>query len=72
MGELSQEYKGRVTFTIKGATTDEGRAAAEKYDFGTLKHGLVGFDADGNHRVTIPGHNFTKADVEAKLKELLR
>ncbi len=72
MGELSQEYEGRITFTIMRAATEEGRAAAEKYDFGTSRHGLVGFDADGNHKVTIPGHNFTKADVEAKLKELLR
>jgi len=72
VSELKAEYKGKIDFTITPAQTKAGQAAAEKYDFGTQKHGLVGFDADGTLKITMPGHNHSKQDIVAKLQELLR
>jgi len=34
-------------------------------------HGLIGFAPDGSVKVVLEGHKFSKADVEAKLQELL-
>ena len=34
-------------------------------------HGLIGFGPDGEIEVVLPGHEFGKDEVEAKLDELL-
>ena len=71
MGELKSEYEGRIEFTIASASSKEGRAAAEKYELGTAKHGLVGFDTEGVAKVIMPGHKFEKVDIKDEVDENL-
>ncbi len=72
MGELQTEYEGRVKFEVLRADNDAGRQAAMDYDFGKTMHGLAAFDAKGEHVFSLPGHSYGKAEIVAKLAELLR
>ena len=72
MGELEKEYEGKVTFKVIPLQSPEAQKEIERYDFEELSHGLVGFDKSGKHTVTIPGHNFGKEEIVAKIEELLR
>jgi len=71
VSELKSEYKGRIEFTIAPANSKEGLAAAKKYDLGTAKHGLIGFDTDGVAQVIMPGHKYEKVDITDELDEKL-
>ena len=72
VGELGEEYKGKITTKIESAGSQAGLDAALKYEFGRTRHGLVGLDAEGNAKVIIKGHDFTKAEIREKIEELLR
>ena len=72
MSELAPKYEGKVEFEVVSLETEEGRTRAAKYDFEGLRHGLVAYDRSGAHAVTMPGHNFGKGEIEAKVEELLR
>ena len=71
MGELNEEYGDRVELEISPASTEEGQAAAAKYEFGGTRHGLVAFAPNGDVGFVMPGHNFSKADIQARLDLLL-
>ena len=72
VSELETEYEGRINFRIISATSDEGIDASMEYDFENRRHGLVGFDKEGEAKVVMPGHSFGKPDIEKTLAELLR
>ena len=72
MSELEREYKGRSSISIDSAASPEGLAAAERYAFGRQRHGLVALDAKGGDvLLCMPGHNYTKADIKARIDALL-
>ena len=71
MGELTEEYKGRIEFLIASAKTPAGQAAIKKYGIDARRHGLVGFDPDGNLKVRMSGHNFSKDDIKEEVETLL-
>lgn len=71
MRELSEEYGSDVEIEIKQARSEEGQAAVETYGFGAARHGLVAFARDGEVGFVLQGHDFKKADIEAKLKPLV-
>jgi len=66
---LSPSYEGKVKFEVIDVSTQEHKDAIKGYDLGT--HGLVGLSPDGNLKVKIPGHEFGKDEITAKVKELL-
>jgi hypothetical protein len=66
--ELEKEYEGRVRFEIVPVYGREQEVRG--FDLGN--HGLVGFDAGGNARVFLRGHQYGRAEVAAKVEELLR
>ena len=72
MRELNDEYGERVELEITSIRTDEGRAAAAKYEFGGAQHGLVGFDSKGEVGFVMLGHNYPKDEIQENLDGLLR
>ena len=72
MRELAPEYEGRIDFVIIPAeeTAKRGDEIAE-YGFTDLRHGLVGFDGDGAAQVKMPGHSFTKEQIQEAADSLL-
>lgn len=72
MGELEGQYGDRVEFNIVPAaeTAKRGDEIA-LYGFTDLKHGLVGFSAQGEARVKLPGHQFGKPEIEAAIQKIL-
>lgn len=72
VGELAQEYEGRVEFNVIPAEETMRRAEElDSYGFTALKHGLVGFDATGEVRVKLAGHDFGKDRIAAAVEEVL-
>ena len=71
MGELETEgqYEGKVKFTIVKEDAPDFKAAVAEHELGT--HGLVAFDADGNKKASLPGHNFGRAEVEEVIAQVL-
>jgi hypothetical protein len=67
--ELDTKFGDRIEVEILSAKTEEGQAAAEKYDFGGPAHGLVAFGPDGKVGFTMPGHFYTREDIELDLEE---
>lgn len=68
MRELETEYAGRIRFEIVQVYGRE----EEVRGFGLGNHGLVGFDPEGNAKVFLPGHQYGREEVVAKVEELLR
>ncbi len=72
MGELEPEYEGRIQFVlIPAEETAKRQDEIEEYGFTDLKHGLVGFDAQGETVVTIPGHDFGKPEIVGACEQVL-
>ena len=72
VGELEQEYQGRVDFVIVPAEETARRSdEIEEYGFTDQRHGLVAFDEDGDVCVKLPGHQFGKAEIEAAVETVL-
>ena len=72
MRELNDEYGERVELEVTSIRTDEGRAAAAKYEFGGAQHGLVGFDGNGDVGFVMRGHNYAKSEIQENLIALIR
>lgn len=72
VGELEQEYGDRIDFVIVGAEETAQRGdEIEEFGFTDLKHGLVGFDREGEARTKMPGHQFGKPEILAVVQDLL-
>ena len=71
MSDLSQEYAGRARFDVRDVNTDEGREAVQRYGWADARHGLVTLTPDGEMVGNLPGHRYGKAEVKAKIEELL-
>lgn len=72
MGELAQEYEGRVRFEVVPAEETENRQdEIDAYGFTAQRHGLVGFDPSGAALVKMPGHMFGKEEIDAAIQTLL-
>ena len=72
VSELKPEYAGRIDFVVIPATETATRSDEIKaFGFTALKHGLVGFNSDGDPLVKIPGHNFGRAEIVAVATTLL-
>lgn len=73
MGDLEHEYGDRVDFTIVPAEETRHRMAEiQAFGFAEQRHGLVGFTADGEALVKMPGHQFGRPEIEAAVQRLLR
>jgi len=68
--ELNEELGDAVALEIISARSERGQAAAEKYDLGGPRHGLVAFGPDGKLGFKLPGHFYTKEDIELELEEI--
>lgn len=70
MGELQEEYEGRIEFTIvpPGETAELGHEL-EEYELGS--HGLVGFSPDGEVVATLPGHSLEREQIVEVIQKLL-
>ncbi len=72
MGELAKEYEGHVDFNVIPAEeTNRRTAEIESYGFAEQRHGLVGFDANGEVRVKIPGHDYGKSEIILAIQRVL-
>lgn len=72
MGELAQEYEGRVRFEVVPAEeTKQRQDEIDEYGFTAQMHGLVGFDRSGAAAVKMPGHMFGKEEIDAAIQTLL-
>ena len=70
--ELQTEYNGRLDFNIiSGAETQRSYDKIAEYGFIELKHGLVIFSAAGEPIVTLPGHQYGKAEIAAGIEQVL-
>jgi len=73
VGELQKEYGDRIRFTVVPAEETAKRAdEIEELGFTKQKHGLVGFTAEGEALVKLPGHSFGKPEIEVAIRDLLR
>lgn len=73
MSELEQQYGTYADFNIISpeetlASPDE----IEEFGFVEMKHGLVIFDANGEAKVKMPGHQFGKEEIAAGLHQVLQ
>lgn len=72
MGELETEYGDRIFFNVIPAEkTAQSADDLEMFGFTELKHGMVGFAADGEVLVKIAGHNFGKERIEQVAETVL-
>ncbi len=54
------------------AFDEAGKKAAELYGFGDSRHGMVGFEPDGEVAFTMPGHQYGRAEIIEKVEAMLR
>jgi hypothetical protein len=72
VGGLEQDYGDRVDFVIVPAEETAQRIAeVNAFGFAEQRHGLVGFSADGQARVKIPGHQFGRPEIEDAIQRVL-
>jgi hypothetical protein len=72
VGELENEYGDEVDFVVISAAETAQRAhEIEEFGFTDLRHGLVGFTADGVPLVKMPGHQYGKPEIVAAIEALL-
>lgn len=72
MGELAQEYDGKVRFTLISAEeTAASGETLEAFGFTEARHGLVAFTANGEALVKMPGHNFGREEIVGAIREVL-
>ncbi len=64
MSELATEYEGQVYFNVVSAEDTETRSdEIDSYGFTEARHGIVGFDTEGNVISKIPGHNYGRDEI---------
>lgn len=72
VSELATEYAGQVECNVIPAEeTEERWDEIASYGFADERHGLVGFGADGEILVKIPGHQYGEPEVRAAIETLL-
>lgn len=71
MRGLEDEYRGRVRFDVRSVQSPGVEDEVRALPFGGTNHGLVTFAADGTVAGVLPGHQFGRAEIEAKVKDLL-
>ena len=72
MSELDKEYGDRIDFNVIPAEqTAQSAEELESFGFTELKHGLVGFAANGEVLVKVPGHNYGKERIEEVVEIVL-
>lgn len=72
MGELAQEYEGRIEFVVIPAEETARRSQElDSYGFTAQRHGLVGFSSDGQVVAKLPGHAYGKEEIRAVAEQLL-
>lgn len=73
MGELADEYDGRVEFNVLPYPEDElaQKQLIRDYGWEAQLHGLLGIDERGKVVRNLPGHNFGKPQIENVVEELL-
>lgn len=65
MSELETEYGDRINFNlIPAERTAQSADELASFGFTELKHGMVGFAADGEVLIKVPGHNYGKDRVQ--------
>ena len=70
VGELEQEYEGKVRFNVVSAEdTAELGHEIEEYELGS--HGLVAFSATGEVKAGIPGHQFGRKEIVDVIEQVL-
>jgi hypothetical protein len=67
--ESEGTYSDKVRFVVTEVTSDEIRQEIAAWE-GLGNHGLVG-TSEGELKVMIPGHEFGRAQIIAKIDELL-
>jgi hypothetical protein len=66
VGELDQEYEGRIEFTIvPPEETEKRKDELELYQLG--HHGLVILDVEGEPCGALSGHEYGRAEIEAAI-----
>ena len=72
VGELAAEYEGVVEFEVIPAEETANRGdEIDLYGFTAQKHGLVGFGADGEVAVKLPGHQYGKEEIVQAVEQML-
>ena len=72
MGELEKVYGGQATFSVIPADeTNQRQDELASFGFADQRHGLVIFAPNGDAVVKMPGHQFTRDEIEAGLKSVL-
>ena len=72
VGELQTEYGSRIYFNVVPAEESLKRTdEINGFGFEAQLHGLVAFDADGEALVKIPGHQFSKQEIEDAIQVIL-
>lgn len=72
VGELAQEYEGRVEFNVISAEeTAKAGKEIESFGFTDQRHGLVAFSSKGEALVKLPGHQFGKAEIKTAVETVL-
>lgn len=66
---LEKEFEGALECEILDAFTPENKKQIKAYGFGS--HGLVIFDAEGNIKKKLDGHNLHDPQIRAALKEVM-
>ena len=70
MRELEPEYEGRIDFVLVSPDDTKARVnELEEYELGS--HGLVAFDAQGELRAHIPGHEFGREEIVVVIEKVL-
>jgi hypothetical protein len=70
VGELQQEFTGRIDFVIVSPEETEARGdELVEYELGS--HGLVAFDAEGEVRAHLPGHEFGREEILGVIAHVL-
>ena len=73
VGELAQEYEGRIEFVVIPAEeTAQRKEEIDSYGFTALKHGLVAFSSGGEVVAKLPGHAYGKEEIRAVAEQLLK
>lgn len=67
--ESEGNYKDRVRFVVTEVTNAKIRKEIEAWE-GLGNHGLVG-TSDGTLKVMLPGHEFGRSQIVAKIDEML-
>lgn len=68
MNGLDEEYGAALLVDVLDATTAESKQKIAEYGF--ENHGLVIFDAEGQVKKKMDGHEWTEAQIRAALSDV--